>query len=581
MKNKVRSVIAVVCLLALLLTGCGPRISNNLEDNLDKLAQKAEQLQAQQTEPTRAQEEEPTEEPTEKPDEEPTEEPTEAPTEEAEFTHYDDMEYTRPDMEELEEALDAVCQAAEDGDLDEIVDGIYEFYDLYDWFYTNLSLADIRCSADLTDEYWNEEYSFCMEASSRVDAALEELYYALAASPCREELEGEDYFGEGYFDSYEGENPWGEEYTQLLQQESELTNLYYELSTVGLEYDYSSDEYYEACGDEMMELLVELIRVRQEIAAYWGYDDYTQYATDAYYYRDYTPRQMEKYLKQIRKELVPLYTDLYWTVSTSGWTSYSSEKKTFAYVRDAAKAMGGTVEEAFDLMEKAGLYDISYGKNKYNSSFEVYLTSYEEPYLFVNPEKSTYDHLTFAHEFGHFCNDYASYGSSVGVDVLEVFSQGMEFLSLCYGDANEKLLKLKMWDCLSLFVEQAAFASFELQMYDLKDDELTVENLRKLYDQVAKDYGFETMGYDDREFITINHYYTHPMYIISYIVSNDTALQIYQLEQEEPGAGLKCYEENLDTEQYYFLEFLEEAGLESPFDSGRIEWIRETFEDVF
>jgi oligoendopeptidase F len=243
--------------------------------------------------------------------------------------------------------------------------------------------------------------------------------------------------------------------------------------------------------------------------------------------------------------------------------------------------MGGIPKEAFTLMDEAGLYDISYSENKYDGSFEVYIDNYLEPFVFLSPSQYNYDYLSFAHEFGHFCNDYAAFGCYAGVDVMEVFSQGMEYLSLCYNDDTEDLTKLKMADSLSVYVEQAAFADFEMRMYELTGEDLTVENLCLLYDQVALAYGFDSIGYDDREFVQINHFYESPMYIISYVVSNDAAMQLYQLEQENPGDGLKLYEEHLTTQETFFLAFVESAGLESPFAKGRIEAVRTTFENIF
>ena len=52
------------------------------------------------------------------------------------------------------------------------------------------------------------------------------------------------------------------------------------------------------------------------------------------------------------------------------------------------------------------------------------------------------------------------------------------------------------------------------------------------------------------------------------MVSNDAAVQIYQQELETPGAGRDTYQRSLATEQEYFLAFLEEAELASPF--GRV-----------
>ena len=71
------------------------------------------------------------------------------------------------------------------------------------------------------------------------------------------------------------------------------------------------------------------------------------------------------------------------------------------------------------------------------------------------------------------------------------------------------------------------------------------------------------------------------MYVFSYIISNDAAMQIYQLELESPGAGLDCYLDNLDNEEGYFLAFLESAGLESPFTGGYVDDLARTFQRLF
>jgi len=497
---------------------------------------------------------------------------------ERDIVPYRQMNYVRPDVSRVDRLLEDARTASESGNLDEVLDAIYTFNKFYDSFYTAYSLADIRYCADLTDLYWEDEYNFCTANSAAVDAALEELYYVLAESACREELEGEDYFGAGFFESYDGENNWDASFTALLEQEAELQNRYYDLSTQSLDYEFGTEIYYAECGEEMAELLVELIRLRREIAAYWGYDDYVSFANVFYYYRDYTTAQMEDYLQQIQLELVDLYRRVCESDNWDQGRIYCAEKGTFSYVKETARAMGGRVWQAFRLLEQGGLYDISYGENKYNSSFEVYLSTYQEPFIFMNPALTQWDKLTFAHEFGHFCNDDASWGSFAGTDVAEVFSQGMEYLSLCYGDHEQDLTWLKLADGVCLTVEQAAFADFEMQMYELGDSNLNPEGLRRLYRQVALSYGFDDESLVDWEFVTINHYYTNPMYIISYVVSNDAALQLYQMELAESGAGLKCFEENLDTEAQYFLEFLESAGLRSPFDPGRLQSVRQTLE---
>ena len=486
------------------------------------------------------------------------------------------MEYTRPDMAAFDKTLDDCCAQVEtEIVLPELVEIIYEFYGVYDDFYTNLALAMIFYSKDQTDTYWEAEYNFCTENSARVDAGLDRFYRVLAKSPLREQLEGDDYFGAGYFDSYDGESLYDETFTELLNREAALENEYYSLmAQAGGDFGYT-ESFYATHGSQMEQLYVELIQVRQSQAEYAGYDNYPEFAYDFFHVRDYTPADATSYIADIRAELVPLYRQLGQDV---GITLHGcTQEEMLAYVQTMANAMGGEIAQAFADMDSAGLYDISFSENKLDASFELYIRGYGSPFVFLNPSQTSYDKLTFAHEFGHFCNDYVSWGSGVGVDVSEIFSQGMEYLSLCYGPADENLNKLKLVDALCIYVEQAAYASFEQQVYGLEGEKLTVENVRGLYDRVCNDFGMEG-GWS---YVLIPHFFTEPMYVISYVVSNDAALQFYQAELEKSGLGLACFVEALDTTEPYFLAFLKEYGLESPFADGRLQEVKETLQCIF
>lgn len=495
------------------------------------------------------------------------------------FTAFDDMEYLRPDLEELSRlAQECADLSAQTDDAEELMDAVYEFYYAYNGFYTNYALADLHYCHDLTDIYWEQEYTFCMENTAQADALLDQLLYTLAACPLKEALEAEEYFGEGYFDGYAGESVWNEAFTALMEEESQLINQYYALSEKSLEEDTYSEAFFTGTGREMAELYAQLVLVRQKIATEAGYPSYVDFAYDFYYYRDYTPQQAKAYTEQIAKELVPIYraldnnTDLHLNTGV-----FCSTSQTYSYVRDTANALGGTVLDAFLQLDSLGLYDIEHGENKYNASYEVYLTNYSVPFVFMNPTMYTRDQLTFVHEFGHFCNDFASGGSVAGIDVAEVFSQGMEYLSLKCVEGREKLTKLKMADCLAVYVEQAAYASFEQQVYALAPEEVTADKIIDLFDAVGRQFGFDSWNFDKRDFVTITHFFTNPMYVISYVVSNDAALQLYQMETEQ---AVKTLEDNLATEQAGFLAFLEEAGLESPFAPGRAESVKKLLQSI-
>ena len=498
-----------------------------------------------------------------------------------EVVPFADMEYVRPDQQEITNLAAVVAADLEAGaSVEALMENVFSFMDAYDAFCTNYALANIYYCKDLTDPQWEAEYNLCLEMASEVDALLDRMLYDLADSPLREELESDAYFGQNFFDNYEGDSLWDEGFTALMEEESRLQSEYYALSAQAQEMDMGSELFYATCGAKMAELFADLVALRQEIAQYVGYDDYLSFAYDFYYFRDYTPQQVQLLLEDIRQQLVPLYRD---TAESDIWllaSQYSTQEQTFAYSKNAAAAMGGIPAEAFALLEKAKLYDISYSQNKYPASFETYLYTYYEPYVFLNPTMRIMDRLTFTHEFGHFCNDYASYGTVAGIDVAEVFSQGMEYLSLCYGEDSTAMRKLKMLDSLCVYVEQAAYASFEQQVYALDAEELTAEKIRQIYEQVGTNFGFDVWQWDSRSFVNITHFYTNPMYVISYVVSNDAALQLYEMEREETGSGLKVFEDNLTTQEPYFLAFVESAGLKSPFTEGRVAQVRLLLEDI-
>ena len=69
----------------------------------------------------------------------------------------------------------------------------------------------------------------------------------------------------------------------------------------------------------------------------------------------------------------------------------------------------------------------------------------------------------------------------------------------------------------------------------------------------------------------IPHFFEMPFYVITYPVSNDIAMQIYALEEEQSGQGLEKYMEILDRDYEYFMDAVSTGGFEIPFAPGRIE----------
>ncbi len=474
-----------------------------------------------------------------------------------------EMEYTRPDMDAFAAALEAVLKEAETQEnLNKLVSAINEFYAEYDAFYTAYALSNIHYSKDLRDTDWKAEYDFCMENTAQVDAGINKLFHTLAKSPLREKLEGKNYFGEGFFNKYEGDTLYDEHFQSLLTKEAQLEAQYYALS----------DE--EDQTGSLEDIYIDLIRVRQDMADYAGYESYPEFSYEFHYGRDYTVQQARDYLADIQTELVPLYETLLTNKHWDGAYEAAPSLMALQHVQSLAEGIGGQVLEAYTVMEEKGLYDIDYNYHKADTSFEIFIRSYYTPYIFMDSTNTTLDQLTFAHEFGHFCADYINTGSGAGVDVAEVFSQGMEYLSLFHiEESKTDLTRLKLGLSIATYVEQAAYASFELQVYALEDEELTKANVQTIFRDTLDSYGISTTS--GVRYTDIPHLFIAPMYVISYLVSNDLALQIYILEKEEAGAGAAKLLENITTTQSGIQAFAQEAGLTSPFAEGWIQTVKE------
>ena len=524
---------------------------------------------------------------------------------------FENIPYSRPDVGDMEQAVDELEQALNrlclPSTLIGLIQNCYDCYYHYDTMYT---LADIRNCQDLSDEYYSDEFAWCLENLPRMQQLVEEMYTLCAQSMYAPLLE-HFFFWDGFVMEYRLEGGAGqpEELYELYRQENQLINQYRSLisdpaielggQSVSLEeYMLTAGEdqiyealwaYYEQYNPRLGELYLQLMRLRQQQAELAGFDSYEQMQYSLAFERDYSPEEAEQYLRAIKECLGPYYAQVmseqpYGSVS---W-EYMPEERLLEIVDQAAEKMGGDIEESFRFMQAYGLCDVEMRSYKAAMSFQSYLEDYGYPFIFLNPYGDQSDVLSFAHEFGHFTDAYINYNAYETTDLAECFSQAMEYLVLFYlGDAmeeesREELLYYKALDTLELYVGQAAIAEFESRAYSLPPEELTVENLNRMYMEISSEYGLCDGSSPEQGWgwIDIAHLFESPFYVISYPVTNDVAMQIFALEQEQAGLGLEKFLAMLPRQYDSLMPTLEEAGLDSPFDQGRIPQVRSSLERV-
>ncbi len=514
-----------------------------------------------------------------------------------------DMSYVRPDADKICEGFRQVQEAVEGGaDLLTVLTAFDETYEEYEIFSTLSQIAYIRYTIDLNNTFYDEENTWCENQAPLVEQAQEKCYIAMANSPLRAALE-EEYFGEGFFDFYDENQVYSKDsVVKLMQEESDLQNQYMALqSDMTIEWkgedclveDLLADEdlpydellqvyaaYYEKYNPLAAELYIQLVGVRQEIARELEYDSYADFAYSYYYERDYTPAQAAEYTASVARELSPLYY-------SAAYASYEQEMdmdEVMEKLKDATYTLGGNLATAYDFMEAYEMYDLSSSSSKMPGSYMTYLTSYEMPFLYVSPTGDIGDLLTAAHEFGHFTDGFVNCDGTTAIDCNEIFSQGLEYLTLGAADLTSrerrKLTASKMADSVLTFLSQACYAEFEQRVFEIPAQELTAEKLNEIFLECNEEFGMGMYGFEDilaPGWIDIQHFFIAPFYVISYCVSNDAALQIYQL-QEETGYGLETYETLMSLSSgNTVLNLLEQAGMESPFKEGRMAELAEFF----
>ena len=487
-----------------------------------------------------------------------------------------EMEYIRPDADKLIADLEALTEKVPGcSDAEALLTDYYPIAVQISNFTTMCSLAYFHYSMDMNDSYFADEYDYCEEQGDIAEEKENALYAAFAASPCRDELE-KAYFGEGFFLDYDNFNVGDESYLDLLKQENDLLAQYYALASTA---DYTNPQDIEKNHEASGQIFIELVKLRQKIAEAKGYENYMDYSYACSFKRDYTPAQAREYLACVKDFLAPLMKNPN-IAGPYSYYSYWDESKSVDYLSAAAERMGGPIWEAFRFMSGHELYDVSYSRNKMGTGYTSYLGNYEAPFLFVDPSSKDLV-ITLFHEFGHFTDYYYNYGSIGDHETGETYSQAMQYLAFAYADpfsddARASNLRATVSDLLVYAIlQEGAYADFELQVYALAPEELTVEHLDAIFGQCMKDFGISGVSgvrFKSNYWSAYLHFFAYPGYVISYSDSAVTALQICRLEAENPGAGVDAFCRLLNrTHGKKFAAVLEEVGLDSPFEEATLE----------
>ena len=477
-------------------------------------------------------------------------------------TAFSDMVLSYPDPDAVIRSIDQAMEVtAVSSDPKECIAAYEEQVQAYNQLVSAASLAYVRYCQDMTESHRAKEYG-------RLNAALFTIQNRLAKLE-KELMDRWGYHrerGEAYADDLGRRSRQSAELGILREKEDELCRRYEQLSTeyrstyqgrtwsmaelmadedLSLQAFLEALEQYEIGKNQAAgEMFMELMSLRKQMAKLGGYPSYAenQYAM---YGRTYSPEQALAAAKIVKQVFVPLYIRLRQRCDNDlrylSGAAFPEDQFITTMEQAVDRVMPGA-GEAWRYMLCYGLYDSQPSERKLKGSFTTYLAAYRCPFLFTQWKDDASSAFTVIHEFGHFLSYYrnpeGTYYASEDLDLAETDAQGFEWLMLeeydavfgRYADAARLcFLTNALYAILSGFMED----EFQQRAYSLKDP--TVEELNRLYAEMAASYGFDQLfGYEGREWTEIGHTFQFPFYYVSYGSSMLGAMALIQ-------SGKKAY----------------------------------------
>ena len=550
----------------------------------------------------------------------PTVDPVEIPTDityDREDVLFSSLSYSHPDTDAIRSDIDALTQKISSGaKAEEVLADYAKILAAYDHLDTMASLAYILYSMDVTEEYYDNEYTDLIAEANDLDLQLTDLSILMYETDGIGDAFTAAY-GEHFKENvYKGEQRNSPEVQDELNLFNELSSDYdTALSTFRMVYngkEYTEDElidsydgdydeymrkvnaYYEQMNEQIGPLYLEMVKNNVKIAEKLGYETFTAYQYEGYD-RDYTPEDARKVQQAVKDYLVPFYLETYFRYyyysDASAYTgdtyvTYSSFMGNFSA---ALNKLAPELLEPFEYIQKNGWLDRGVSDDKMKTNYTIYLADPALPFIFMQWKDDVDSCSTVIHEFGHYAHYYLNphYGWSVSdpLDIDEIDSQGLELMMLEYYDdifgskKADGLRAEKLLEAMYIIIAGCMEDEFQQTVYEHPD--MTLDELNSLYGDLAEDYGLaELYGYTGKEWVAIPHTFQSPLYYFSYAASMIAAVELWSLEQKSVSEAQDAYlaiQHRSEEEQLRTL--LQECNLSDPISPETIYDITDALED--
>lgn len=543
---------------------------------------------------------------------------------------FDSYQYERPDLDQFSDEFESLLRSFEAAPSPTAAhEQLGAINDLRNRFNTMYNLCYIRHTVDTSDAFYEQENAWFDQALPKYEQLNNQFYKILVHSHHRPYLE--ETFGKQLFalaetslptfdpvilEDLAEENRLGSRYTKLMAQARiEVDGEVYNMSSiVPLEGDTdravreratrAKYAWLASQREEIEEIFDEMVTVRTRMARKLGYDNYVALGYARMSRTEYGAAEVEAFRKAIVAHAVPIATQLYERQRRRlGVETFRFWDEPAKYRDGNAKPQGEPtwiVEKAeqmyhemsretaafFDFMNARGLLDLTTKDNKSPGGYCTYISDYRSPFIFSNFNGTSHDIDVLTHEVGHAFQVFESRDFKVGeynfptYEACEIHSMSMEFFAMpwmhhFFGDQTAKYEFSHMAGAVSFLPYGSAIDHFQQTIYEQPD--LTPAERNAVWRDIEQTY-LPHRNYGDIAFLADGgfwqrqgHVFRRPFYYIDYVLAQICAFQFWLKDRDDHAAAWSDYHRLCQAGgSKPFLELVDLAGLQSPFDTDTI-----------
>ena len=552
------------------------------------------------------------------------------------FGKFKDLPYSRPNLKNIKKDFEKTLARFKMATTFEEADkALVEYMDIMGHWYTQYTIASIRNTMNMKDEFYDKEDKFFNQANSKLMLTLKKGMKAMLESPFRPQFE--EKYGEHLFKNNEiqlklikpsivlpsiKEGNLETKYsktaatasTDFMGEKCNFYGLLRHTESIDREERKSAAEKYakllEGISGDLDKIYGKLVKLRCTIAKRLGYKNYIQYIYDARGRYDYNAEKVVEFREAIYKYITPLCEKLYkdqaerlgleklefydepLCFAEGNATPIGTPEELTEHARKMYEEMSPETGEFFNFMVEHELYDFVTRENKHLGGYMTFLSDYKAPFIFSNFNGTSADIDVLTHEAGHaFQGYYASrrlpleaMNEGATSEICEIHSMAMEFFAYpwmesFFGDNADKYRYAHFTGTIMCLPYLVCVDEFQHRVFENPD--MTALEWRKTWKEIERKY-MPWRSYDGNEFfenggfwMDKQHIFLYPFYYIDYAMAQLDSFALYKKKVEGDDAWGSYVKLCGMGGTYGYLETLERAGLPNPLNEETVKELAE------